>query len=159
MHPQLLRFYDPYIVLRQFKLLADESSVIAAIRAILQQNLMNGSNGLEQFESVYEQLKSSTETAQQTRSWFPYVFLPRRWMLYLLMTLYYQNKSISLSSFTIPKVRLQPTPDVGSVMISHVDPRQGHSLSQTRSSTGPRPSFSSGMRPFLHWSDRSRSPS
>lgn len=48
-------------------------------------------------------------------------------MLYLLMTLYYQNKSISLSSFTIPKVRLQPTPDVGSVMISHVDPRQGHS--------------------------------
>ena len=66
MHPQLLRFYDPYIVLRQFKLLADESSVIAAIRAILQQNLMNGSNGLEQFESVYEQLKSSTETAQQT---------------------------------------------------------------------------------------------
>lgn len=159
MHPQLLRFYDPYIVLRQFKLLADESSVIAAIRAILQQNLMNGSNGLEQFESVYEQLKSSTETAQQTRSWFPYVSLPRRWMLYLLMTLYYQNKSISLSSFTIPKVRLQPTPDVGSVMISHVDPRQGHSLSQTRSSTGPRLSLSSGMRPFLHWSDRSRSPS
>lgn len=112
--------------------------MIAAIRAILQQNLIDGSNGLEQFESVYEQLKSSTETTQQTRSWFLYVLLPRRWMLYLLMTLYYQNKSISLSSFTVPKVRLQPTPDVGSVVISHVDPHQGRFLSKARSSTGSR---------------------
>ena len=159
MHSQLLRFHDSYTLSRQFKLLADESSVIAAIRAILQQNLMNGSNGLEQFESVYEQLKSSTETTQQTRSWFLYVFLPRRWMLYLLMTLYYQNKSISLSSFTVPKVHLQPTPDVSSVVISHVDSRQGQSLSQTRVSTGSRTSLPPCMRPFLHWSDRSRSPS
>ena len=128
--------------------------MIAAIRSILQQNLMNGSNSLGEFESVYEQLKSSTETTQQTRSLFLYAPLPGRWMLYLMMTLYYQNKSITLSSFTVPKVRLQPNPDVVSVVISHVDSSQGSRLSQTRSSTVPDPPLPPRMPfPFVRTID------
>ena len=109
--------------------------MIAAIRGILQQDLMNGSDRLGQFESVYERLKSSTETTRQTRTLFLFLFLHSRWMLYLLMTLYYQSKSISLSSFTIPKVRLQSNPDVVFAVSSHVDSGQGIPFPEARSSS------------------------
>ena len=88
---------------------ANESSIITSIRGICQQRIIDGGNHLDVFNGILERLEMSGETNPQTRALLFWIVLISRWMLYLLMTLHYQNKSISLTSFSIPKIPPRPS--------------------------------------------------
>ena len=83
---------------------ASEEGVVSSLQTICRQRLMNGEPQIEKLNSIYSKLKKSKETNPQTRQYCFLEILISRWMLYLLLTLKYQNKSISIQNFSIPKL-------------------------------------------------------
>ena len=92
-----------------YSYIANESSIVTSIRGICQQRIIDGGNHLDEFNDILGKLEMSGETNPQTRALSFLSLLISRWMLYLLMTLHYQNKSISLTSFSIPKIPPRPS--------------------------------------------------
>lgn len=85
---------------------------------------MDGDQKMEQFESIYSKLKESKETNPQTRLYILLHNLKSRWMLYLLLTLKYQTKSVSVSSFSVPKLPVHSPYTVSFLKYKRIDSKK-----------------------------------